>query len=228
VARKRLAAMVLIGLAALVGAACAWAAIGPSTTSNIGYVRAGKVIVSAEENRDTAKGTATPQPTTEPTPEPSPTATATATARPDVGSDLTADQQLLLEHIPSEIRESCATPSDPPDDFAKATASLACSITDKVFVEYYQFISKGALHRVWERRRPVDPSGDRCTDLDWEGTWYADDPGTPAGRLQCWGDEDFAAIEWTHDDLLIYAEAYIFSHNVRVLSRAWAKAGPVS
>jgi hypothetical protein len=200
-------------MAVLVGAGCVWSASGNSKTSNIGYVRAGALLAAA----------VTPEPTE--TQTPAPTVTATETTTPD--ADLTPAQPALLDHVPSEIADSCTPLTDVEDDFAAATSSLGCRITDQVSVDYYQFDSRADLDAVWDRRKPTSATADSCTDLNWEGTWYRDDPSQTSGRMQCWGLEDFAAVEWTHDALLAYGEAFILARRPKTLYRAWVKAGLV-
>jgi hypothetical protein len=142
--------------------------------------------------------------------------------------DSSSSQQRLLANVPATTRPDCTALKDREDWPRGAVAALTCSLAGTNEVVYVRF---GKIADMFaEFRRPPDVKiGRGACPKDWNVQSGFDTPKQDdAGSIRCFtGRNGTAYIEWTRDDLRIYAYASRADDDRRALFKAWNSAGPV-
>ncbi|MBA3779870.1 MAG: hypothetical protein H0X16_11355 [Chloroflexi bacterium] len=141
-----------------------------------------------------------------------PTAAPTSAA-PTAAPSLNPAAAALLEHIPEEIRDSCAEEVRP-----YANLALACTAED-VRVVYMAFDDKAAADETYEEQfasfaRSAGPGIATCEEGPYEREYP--DGGTQSGLIVCFERARQPNVVWTDDELAILAQA---SSNTLSLTR---------
>ena len=155
-------------------------------------------------------------PANSPSASPSPTVPPTFRT---VDRALSADEDLLLTYIPSEVGEECL-PLDRAEPFHGERASLVCT-TEDIEVLYQLFQTRDEMDEALQVNvnNKRAPDGDCATDTLAVGAYTVGNE--PSGRVLCYTVErnqqpgifgsgnlpDQSHIEWTDDNASIYAHA---------------------
>ena len=141
------------------------------------------------------------------------------------------DQRFLLAHVPANIEGSCR-PERRGLVPRGATAGIRCVTRSRAdYVSYYRYPTKRALERRYNLSLFIagasPDTGDCPFHLPAERS-YVREGGDPIGRYVCFRTGGQGRIEWTNNELLIYAEAVRLKGPSQSLEDFWTDAGPVS
>jgi len=142
-----------------------------------------------------------------PPPSPPPT-TVSPTTGPPTGAFPTQTESELLSHIPSNLQNPPCTRSVAPAP--GATAAVDCFTDTPQLMYYTLFPDAESMNTAYDdavASSGVTPGTGNCADGQAaEDTWL--DPNeVESGRLLCYDDGGTGVIIWTHNELLILAEA---------------------
>ncbi len=148
------------------------------------------------------------------------------------GHALTASEETLRTHVPSEFRKTCK--SNKKDPFGGQVAALQCTpnTQNADYVEYVQLDSAGSLDTAYQgvldSSHVARDSGSDCTLTGSEGALTQQTGnGAEVGRYLCYVDKGTAFEWWTVNDLMILSFAVDSSGNLRALDAWWQQnAGP--
>ena len=152
-------------------------------------------------------------------PPPSPTPTAPDTTGPFPN----AAESQLLSHIPVNLQEPPCTrgASLPPG----AIAYAECFTDTPQLLDYWLFTDAAAMNAAYDGRvaeAGVAPSTGNCGAGETSEDSWVDAAGAESGRLLCYEEGGFSGITvWTHDELLILAEASRPGGSIRQVYRFW-------
>ena len=185
-----------------------------------------------EPEAEATTAAASPSPTLSPTVTTSvtPTLSPTETTSPlDDTFPAAGEEQVLYDHIPVDIQPTCRR-QDPEFMPQGATVGITCAPGGPAdLANYYQYPSLPALQEQYGIS--VQIAGARrnsgsCPFRIPAETTYTIGTGELGGRLVCYPFRGQGRIEWTNEELLVYAEAVSFSGMSRQLYNFWRNAGP--
>jgi serine/threonine protein kinase len=159
-----------------------------------------------------------PEPPPSPSPPPSPTPTAADTTGPFPN----AAESQLLSHVPTNLQEPPCTrgASLPPG----AIAYVECFTETPQLLDYWLFADAAAMNAAYDGRvaeAGVAPSTGNCGAGETSEDSWVDAAGAESGRLLCYEDGFSGITVWTHDELLILAEASRPGGSIRQVYRFW-------
>ena len=147
------------------------------------------------------------------------------------GEVLTASEQTLRTHVPSEFRRTCKSVKDAP--YTGQVAALQCTPNgnNADYVEYVQMDSPGSLDSAYQgvldSNNVGRDSGGACADAEGEGANTRTQNGPEIGRYVCYVNKGTAFEWWTVNDLMILSLAVDSSGDLKALDDWWqASAGP--
>jgi serine/threonine protein kinase len=164
-----------------------------------------------------AGGEDPPPPPPSPSPAPSPTVTF------DTGGPFPNQAEAeLLTHIPTDLQSPpCTRGTAPP---AGAVAYVDCFTDTPQLLDYWLFADAASMQAAYDARvaeAGISPeTGDCASGQPAEDSWL-DPEGTESGRLLCFDDAGTGTVLWTHDELLIMAEARRPGGTIRDVYRFW-------
>jgi hypothetical protein len=160
-----------------------------------------------------ASGGDEPPPPMPPSPVPGPTATA--------GPFPTGAEARLLSHVPASLQTPPCTrgTSLPPG----AVAYVECFTDTPQLLDYWLFADADSMESAYDARvaaAGVSPETGNCASGETSEDSWVDPDGAESGRLLCVEDVG-GTVVWTHDDLLILAEASRPGGTIQQAYRFW-------
>ncbi len=156
-------------------------------------------------------------------PPPSPPASPSPTVAPTTGPFPTETESQLLAHVPANLQSpACTRAATPPPG---AIAAVDCFTDTPQLLTYALFADQASMSAAYEAE--VDFSGiargtGNCgAGEPAEDTWL-DPDGAESGRLLCYEDGLSAVVTWSHEELLILAEARRPGGTIRQTYNFWA------
>lgn len=135
-------------------------------------------------------------------------------------------EQALLEKIPAGVRATCSTDEDLRKQFV-ASAQYSCQLAGVDQVVYFKFRTADAMARAYQGTPRDVGSGSCGKEWNVESGYHTDFSKRDVGSLKCYTHEGTAWLEWTRDDLLVYAYASRRDGDRKTLFTSWNNAGPV-
>jgi len=135
-------------------------------------------------------------------------------------------QDDLRLHVPAGLRRTCEL-DDGLRERYRAAGQLSCRLAGADQVAYFIFDTPGRLEAAY-RPTPARLEGGSCGE-DWnvESGYQAAGSAVDVGELRCFTRDGTAWIEWTRDELLVYAYTSRDDGNRKRLFQAWNQAGPI-
>jgi serine/threonine protein kinase len=163
------------------------------------------------------------EPDPPPSPPPVPTPAPTPTSADTTGPFPNAAESQLLTHIPPNLQEPPCTRGTglPPG----AIAYVECFTETPQLTDYWLFADAASMNAAYDGRvaeAGVTPSTGNCGAGETSEDSWLDPQGTESGRLLCYEDGFSGITVWTHDELLILAEASRPGGTIRQVYRFWA------
>lgn len=183
---------------------------------------------------------ATPAPTLAPTETPSetevPRETPNVTAAPSgqQGDFPNAEEQAILDRIPTDTRASCER-VDP--FYRDEIDSVTCKPQEALFVDYSSFETVADVRKAFdfefERADPAPTEDGSCADGNLLSTFTVDSGDDPAGQIMCTvftseSGTEFRTIVWSNERLNILGYLQSSELEWTDLIEFWSsKAGPI-
>jgi hypothetical protein len=135
-------------------------------------------------------------------------------------------ENTLLSGIPAGVRSSCNANEDLRKRYG-AVAAYRCDLAGADQVAYYTFRNAAGVSRAYSSGSPIRLSAGGC-GKHWnvESGYHTPKSNVDVGSLRCFTYKGTASIEWTRDDMNLYAYASRNDGNRKQLFTAWNSAGP--